>query len=78
MNEDFKPRNRKGRILPREVANVSLNVKILKKKKKNKSTAVFTTYSAADELLRTITILYWLDSECIVYQITRHFTVHNM
>lgn len=31
MNEDFKPRNRKGRILPREVANevVSIDIKML-------------------------------------------------
>lgn len=74
MNEDFKPRNRKGQVLPREVANVSIDIKILFKKR----AAVFTTYSAAGELLRTITILYMLDSEFIVYQITRHFTVYNM
>jgi len=29
LHEDFKPRNRKGCVLPREVANVSIDIKIL-------------------------------------------------
>lgn len=63
LTKTLKPRNRKGQILPREVVNVSTDVKILKRKPRY----LQPNYSAiTDKLLRTITILYRLDSECIV------------
>lgn len=77
MNKDFKPRNRKGQVFPRK--RFDRRVEILKKKNKFRSVHNrITVLRLMDGLLKTIRILYRLDSECIACQVTRHFTVHNV